>query len=763
MKYKKKSDPVFHCDVLELPALAGVPEVRTDISTARAEEDGKRGKAILLVATKLALLSAFIPMPAQDAHAQAVPTLYISGGGAGGSTGPLDGGQPAAAGGPHAAPGWESTNPDYRNGGGAYVGDGTDGYPDNARNQLGKVGNSPSGGAPIAGPGQSGEDGLRGGEASFTVTTGTFEGWSIQVQAGNGHEDNSYNTAHGGDASLHAASSTVITNVLQVTSGVGPASDADGGTARAEIGTLRSTGAEASYTFRKGTGPASGDVVVEIGTLDARSGDVTLATPNIIDSGNVQIGRLVLGGGRTFTLGASTTLGETFSVTNRFEVWGQTIPGGIPQSSTFNGVLNANGKDIHFYLPNDIRGNEVPALLAVDGAVNLAGSTVGVGVLGATEPANLQLGESITLLSATGALTGPANVRSTGTGMSLILHHEFSLNWNTNNLWAILESIGAADHNKAYSTGFVSGAAFLNQGSDLVAGKGIHEAMLACDAKQDEPYCTGVFGAVSGGKSRYKTGSHADVSGVSLMAGAALGKNLTADNRLTIGGFVEYGSASYDTYNSFSSGSFNGNGDLEYFGVGALGRMDFANALNSRNVYAEGSARMGGVRNKYNNMEISPDARYKASSMYFSAHLGAGMVVNISQKNSIDLYGKYFWTNQGSDTVQMNFDTVRFSSVNSHRARFGGRLFHELEQNVNLYAGAAYEYEFDGRAKAAGTFGEITTNFDVPDLKGSTGIAEFGVVFKPSKSRPLFVDFGLQGFVGKRQGGIGSLRARYEF
>ena len=73
--------------------------------------------------------------------------------------------------------------------------------------------------------------------------------------------------------------------------------------------------------------------------------------------------------------------------------------------------------------------------------------------------------------------------------------------------------------------------------------------------------------------------------------------------------------------------------------------------------------------------------------------------------------------------------------------------------------GAAYEHEFDGRARAT-SYGY---SLDAPSLKGGTGIGELGLTLKPSKTLPLSFDLGVQGYAGKREGVTGSLQARWEF
>ena len=50
---------------------------------------------------------------------------------------------------------------------------------------------------------------------------------------------------------------------------------------------------------------------------------------------------------------------------------------------------------------------------------------------------------------------------------------------------------------------------------------------------------------------------------------------------------------------------------------------------------------------------------------------------------------------------------------------------------------------------------------DAPSLRGSTGVGELGVSVKVQRALPLALDFGVQGYVGKREGVAGSVQVRW--
>ena len=50
-----------------------------------------------------------------------------------------------------------------------------------------------------------------------------------------------------------------------------------------------------------------------------------------------------------------------------------------------------------------------------------------------------------------------------------------------------------------------------------------------------------------------------------------------------------------------------------------------------------------------------------------------------------------------------------------------------------------------------------------PSLRGSTGVGEAGVTWKPVSSRGFYADFGVQGYTGQREGLTASLQIGRRF
>jgi len=409
-----------------------------------------------------------------------------------------------------------------------------------------------------------------------------------------------------------------------------------------------------------------------------------------------------------------------------------------------------NFEFLNFVIPAGLSGAMLTGSVTFGDGIK--DSIITVSTLGG--PAPFQPGNEVTLID--GSTNDDFDAQVMGQH-GATLQYNWTLAGGGNNPLAVtVNSVRARPQAKALSEGFLAGVALATQGADLAAGAGMNNAVSAA---QGTGSGFGAFGALSGGSLRYKSGSHVDMDSVSLVVGLAVGRNFTP-GRATAGAFFEYGTGSYDARNSFATGRTKGKGDTRYYGGGIMGRMDFAN-----NAYTEASARMGRLRNEYRTSDlrdaIGQSARgYDSSTPYYGFHLGTGYIWNINDKASLDIYGKYFWTQVAGDSVTLSTkDPVKFKDADSSRLRLGGRFAYAVNEFVSPYIGAAWEHEFDGKAKAT-TYGY---SIDAPSIRGSTGIGELGLSLTPSKNLPLSIDLGVQGYTGKREGVTGSLQLRFEF
>ena len=305
----------------------------------------------------------------------------------------------------------------------------------------------------------------------------------------------------------------------------------------------------------------------------------------------------------------------------------------------------------------------------------------------------------------------------------------------------------ANTNSKTLSEAFLGSVAFVNQGAEFIADEGLNAAVRAAQGASGFT----AFGAIHGGKSRYETGSHVDLRGTSLAAGAAgrVGSAL-------IVGFVEAGWASSDSHVNGARGD----ADHDYYGVGAALRYDFSTPF-----YLEGSVRAGSASTDFDGAFGNASAHFESDAFYASAHLGGGYVFKLDPVQ-LDLYGRYTVTYLDNDDTDIGTgygETLSMSSATTHALRIGGRLTGDFSETTSWKVGAAYEHVFDGDAEADILFGGSAAALDVPSLSGNTGILELGLSVKPSAASPWTADIGVQGYVGDRRGAAGSISVLYAF
>ena len=328
---------------------------------------------------------------------------------------------------------------------------------------------------------------------------------------------------------------------------------------------------------------------------------------------------------------------------------------------------------------------------------------------------------------------------------------------------------------KAFLEGRAASLAFTNQGADLISDYAIGAADSSVKRARQDGINLTPFVLLNGGSSRYNTGSHVDVRGFNMLFGVATGLELKDQSAVTLGVFAERGDGDYDSYNRFSDyGSVHGTGNVRYTGGGALFHMDVAGtALNKTpssstrghaGLYLDGSVRTGNADLSFDSHDLT-DAEgvrgtYNKKSKYYGAHGAVGYVLNLDEQQSLDVYSRYTWTRLEADKVSIGKDTLSFNTSDSSRLRLGSRYSYAYTQRIKPYVGAAYEHEFKGDVSGSA----YDLSIEKPVLGGSTGIFEVGVTMNPlASAEALSIDVGVQGYVGEREGGAGTLKASYAF
>ena len=305
--------------------------------------------------------------------------------------------------------------------------------------------------------------------------------------------------------------------------------------------------------------------------------------------------------------------------------------------------------------------------------------------------------------------------------------------------------VQATESASSLSESLLGTAAFVRQGAEFVAEDGLATMEFAARSKQG----LNAFAVMQGSSMHYDALSGVDVSGFTLLAGAAV-----QQGNLTFASFVESGWGN-------SEGDIAKNStDLSYFGVGLAARYRFESGF-----YGEGAVRLGRASSDFaaNFAEDGDCARYESDVFYATMNMAAGYELPLNDFLTADMYARYTFSFLDNDSVDLNDaaqSRAELDSVVAHALRIGARVKGGFTDAVNWKAGIAYEYMFDG--VAGGTVDGVSIT--EAEMDGGSVIGELGVSVKPgSETSPWTLQFALKGYLGEREGVSGNGMLVYSF
>jgi outer membrane autotransporter protein len=200
-------------------------------------------------------------------------------------------------------------------------------------------------------------------------------------------------------------------------------------------------------------------------------------------------------------------------------------------------------------------------------------------------------------------------------------------------------------------------------------------------------------------------------------------------------------------------------GDIDAVDIGLMIRQKWHNGLR-----LEASGRYGVSRNEFNSSDFTNSLghtmNYKTRTPFWSVHAGVGYEHKLSERSTLDLVARYYFTRLDSDRVTLDSgEQVSFKAVDSSRVRAGGRFSMRHTERITWYAGAYYEHELKGKSVGE----HLGIQFEADELKGGTGIGELGVSFRSTPDHPWNVEAGIQIYAGRNRGYSGGVRFGYEF
>ncbi len=310
-----------------------------------------------------------------------------------------------------------------------------------------------------------------------------------------------------------------------------------------------------------------------------------------------------------------------------------------------------------------------------------------------------------------------------------------------------LANMGLTEQTKALSEARVAAMQLNYRAGDLVTAQGMGQAKQAAQGRKG----LATFFAMSAGHDKVDSGSHVDVDGLATMLGVS--GSLTSKKALTIGAFVESGWGNYTTHNSFADGNVRGTGESSYVGGGILLGYELKHASKKlKGISLDASLRAGQQETDFSTADMpgadSPVIGYESTASYISGHAGVNYRFSPSEKLAAQAYARYMWSRLGGDNAEISGEQVDFEAMSSNRLQFGMRAEYKLGEHWTPHAGLAYEWECSGNAHAR--IQEL--GVAAPSMRGGSLSGELGASWQPNLNRPLWLNGGVQGVVGKREG-----------
>ena len=384
-----------------------------------------------------------------------------------------------------------------------------------------------------------------------------------------------------------------------------------------------------------------------------------------------------------------------------------------------------------------------------DGTTDVSGATVFGGVQRNTK---LNLGEYINLFYNANGITTDDTSYGTIDGLDTVTSAGF-INYkaivekkdaNTIVITIPKDEKGTSDTDtKILPEDRENAANTIKNAGDIIAGSALHAAEGAWIENHDIEAKFVPYAIVGGYDLHYNTGSYIDSNGMAANVGFVR-RSQHEGHIDTIMPFFEYGKSHYASY--LDTGA-RGDGRQHYTGGGVLLRRDLDDGK-----YYEGAIRAGRLKGDFHGIIDSTALRYDSSAPYVAAQAGAGKIY-AKDRDTYDLYGKFFWTHLGSDTATIRNSRgeakYEFDDINSYRTRLGMRWTRNFDKVRSLYAGIGWDYEFDSKARAF--YDAYRT--DTPTVKGSSEFLELGWKSKVTSDHPWGVDLKATGWTGKQEGG----------
>ena len=548
--------------------------------------------------------------------------------------------------------------------------------------------------------------------------------------------------ATGTDSKVKGNSVTVSNGTIESVAIYGGCNDGSGGTV-ADNNIIISSGTF-SFADIEGGLALDTDSIVEGNNVTISGGTIT--TNSVIRGGRVR-GTGSTAAGNSVTISGGTVTGEVYGG----YVEGNTDSTAAGNSVTLSGTADVSGADLYGSNLSASGTNNNLVINGWSGAVKSLHNFDQIQVKALSGGLDLTAGKRTVFVNTADGISGgslnPTEAKEMQAGVALTVSGNMGISEDNKDIYIDVAGVRASDQTVIAVESRAASVAAVGRGAEAVTD--------SLDTLRGRGEGLSTFASIIGSRSRYNTGSHADVNGWNGIVGTAWTRELTSGT-LSYGAFYENGGGSYDTYNTINGRTYRGDGDTVYNGGGLLLRWE-----TNGGTYTEASLRAGMVKN-----EVGPSLEFagnrygfKTENNYYGGHVGIGRIMERDDGDAWDIYGKYFHMHHEGDTVTIAGDEFAFDSVNSDRLRVGARYLDRKNDRFTGYYGLAYEYEFSGDTGGTANHHAMYT----PSLQGSTVIGEIGFRGTPGEESPWSFEVSLRGYAGKQEGISGAVTAAYSF
>lgn len=552
--------------------------------------------------------------------------------------------------------------------------------------------------------------------------------------------------------SVTVSSGTVVNSYILGGDATGTGSTVEGNRVIVSGGNLAGLVISGGYTTGTGSKVKGNSVTISSGTVtgEVYGGYVrnmrSIVTDNSVSkvrgnsvtiSGGTVIGK-VYGGyvevGTDSTVTGNTATGNSITLSGTADVSEADLYGRNSEASGTNNNLVINGWSGEVQSLNNFNGT--------DGGIEVRALAGGLDLAAGKRTVFVNTADGIFNSS-----LNPTEAKEMQAGVALTVSGNMGISEDNKDIYIDVTGVRVSDQTVIAVESRAASVAAVGRGAEAVTD--------SLDTLRGSREGLSTFASIIGSRSRYNTGSHADVNGWNGIVGTAWTREL-ASGTLSYGAFYENGGGSYDTYNTINGRTYRGDGDTVYNGGGLLLRWE-----TNGGTYTEASLRAGMVKN-----EVGPSLEFagnrygfKTENNYYGGHVGIGRIMERDDGDAWDIYGKYFHMHHEGDTVTIAGDEFAFESVNSDRLRVGARYLDRKNDRFTGYYGLAYEYEFSGDTGGTANHHAMYT----PSLQGSTVIGEIGFRGTPGEDSPWSFEVSLRGYAGKQEGISGAVTAAYSF